>query len=262
MDAATGDYILRVDADDIMLPGRFARQVALLDSDPGIGACSGHVRLLGDPSVLRRLDLEDRDCKARMLFGVPLHQPATAYRRSVLVEHGIRFKDEWPRYGEDWMQQVELAQVTRFRNLDEPLILYRHGPNNIAFGRDRSTDLRFLFRHVFDRLGFPLSAEELELQLYTARCLPSGIDAMDVRRYKAWLEKLARLNRERGTFEEQAFRRQLDRVWEQLFFHLPRYGWSPAITHMRLGGSLSFKNLYYLLAFMMKGGGNEDKDAR
>ena len=111
IDAAIGEYIIRVDADDIMVPDRFAKQIALLDADPTIGACSSPIRLMSDPNVLHGVPLDDVDCKAGMLFGVPLNQPASAYRRSVLVENNIRYADEWPRYGEDRMYLVPLSKI-------------------------------------------------------------------------------------------------------------------------------------------------------
>lgn len=253
IDAATGEYIIRVDADDIMVPDRFAKQIALLDADPTIGACSSPIRLMSDPNVLHGIPLDDVDCKAAMLFGVPLNQPASAYRRSVLVENNIRYQDEWPRYGEDRMYLVPLSKVTRFKNAAEPLIDYRKGTMNIAHGRDRNADLRFLTRYVFDQFGFPITEEELEVHLYTVQFFAQPPTAQHIKRYRAWLDRLAVLNRERGTFDTAAFQRILDRKWEEVFFHLPRFGMAPTFAHIRAGHSLSGGKLYYLFASFMKG---------
>ncbi|HQX99641.1 MAG: glycosyltransferase [Flavobacteriales bacterium] len=257
MDAAQGEYILRVDADDILFPERFAKQVALLDQRPEIGVCSGHLQLLSEPNIVHRVEIADVDCKARMLFGVPINQPAAAYRRSVLVGNDIRFRDHWPRYGEDWMQQIELAKVTRFQNLNEPLIHYRHGKNNIAYGRDRAADLRALYRHVFTFFGFPMNDEELELQLMTVRCVPIPIDRDRVRTFRAWLDRLAASNERLQVFDTQALQRQLDRIWNDFFYLLPAYGWSPSVAHWGIGQGPSWKQLYYLLAVQLKGGAHE-----
>ena len=261
MDAANGEYILRVDADDVMLPGRFAKQVALLDNDPSIGACSGHLQLMSDPKVLYRVELDDEDCKAGLLFGVPLNQPACAYRRSVLVEHDVRYRDEWPRYGEDWMHQLQLARVTRFKNQDEALVLYRQGPSNSSYGRDRNADLRFLYVHVFGELGFPITQEELDVQSYCVKFFPEPPDASHVRRYRAWLDRLVHLNNERGTFDRDAFQRRLDRIWDELYFPLPQYGWDPTWAYWKVGGKVSARELYYLIATMARGGLGEGRTA-
>ncbi len=41
LEAARGQYIARMDGDDIALAERFAQQVAWLDAHPNIGLCSG-----------------------------------------------------------------------------------------------------------------------------------------------------------------------------------------------------------------------------
>lgn len=258
IDAASGEYILRADADDIMLPERFAKQIALLDREPGIGACSGHIQLMTDPPVLHKVELEDVDCKAGMLFGVPLNQPASAYRRSVLVDNDIRFKDDWPHYGEDWMYQVHLARVTRFKNLDEPLILYRKGAMNIAHGRDRGADLDVLYRYIFDQLGFPISEDELEVQPYTVRFFKEAPTPERIRRFRAWLLRLSELNAERKAFDQAAFQKRLDRMWNDLFHHLPEYGWTPTMAYFKAGGGVTFPRLYYMAATLM--GGTQDPE--
>lgn len=253
MDAAQGEYIIRVDADDIMFPDRFAVQVDVLDRHPEVGATSGHIQLMSEPDTWHRVELSNEASKARMLFGVPLNQPATAYRTSVLRRHGVRFDDAWPRYGEDWMHQLELSRYTRFLNLDRPLIHYRKGSMNIAHGRDRAADLRLLYSHVFDRLGWPLSDEQRELQLATVKCFPRPFTAADVIAYRAWLAELGRINQERGTFDTAALEVQLRHHWDALFYHLPAFSLGAAWQHMRCDGRWTWDKWRYLLSAALTG---------
>ena len=253
MDLAQGEYIIRVDADDIMLPDRFERQLALMDAEPLVGASSGHIRLMHDPTILHRVELEDEACKARMLFGVPLNQPATIYRRKVLVDSGVRFLPEWSHYGEDWLHQLHLASHTRFMNLDLPLIEYRKGAMNIAFGRDRATDLRGLYKQVFSYIGWPITGEEIELQLATVKCFPRPFTSGDVRGFHGWLRRIAALNEVHRTFDQRALQVQLDRLWNELFYHLPPFGWKVAAAHVQTQGTWTFSKIRYLLATMCTG---------
>lgn len=253
MDEATGEYILRVDADDIMLPDRFEVQVRAMDEDPSIGASSGYVQLMSDPDRLYRVPLEDVDCKARLLFGVALNQQVTIYRRSVLERHGVRFGEDWPHYGEDWMQHLLLAKATRMMNLDRVLGLYRTGSNNIAYHRDRATDLRWLYRHVFEHYDIPLPEDNVDLQLYMVKCFPGPITPASVRAFRSWLNELATLNRARGIFDERAFQAQLDRGWFDLLHHLPRHGWSTVWAYLRQGGRLDRARAYYVVASLLNG---------
>lgn len=253
MDAAQGEYIIRVDADDIMYPDRFAVQVAVLDSDSAIGATSGHIQLMSEPDTWHRVELSDEASKARMLFGVPLNQPAAAYRTAVLRRHNVRFEDAWPRYGEDWMHQLELARHTKFLNLDRPLIHYRKGTMNIAHGRDRVADQRALSRYVFDRLGWPLTDAQRDLHLATVKCFPKPFTAADVVAFKEWLSRLSQLNKERGTFDQVALDIQLAHHWNALFYHLPAFGSAAALQHMRCDGRWTWDKWRYLLSTVFTG---------
>lgn len=254
MDVAKGEYILRVDADDVMLPGRFQRQVELMDRGSSIGASSGHVQLIRDPSIQYKVPLEDADCKARLLFGVALNQQVTIYRRSVLQQYGIRFGADWPRYGEDWMQHLLLARVTRFKNIDVPLAIYRTGENNIAHGRDRAADLRSLYRHVFAHFGLPLTDDELELQLATVNCFPRPFDAHRVVQFRKWLDRIIHLNKEHETFNGDALQRQVDGIWDGLLYRMPHFGLKTSLAYLRSGGHLDAQRAYYLAAALLRGG--------
>src|SRR5258707_849690 len=39
LQVASGEYIARMDCDDVSLPDRFAKQVAFMDANSGVGAC-------------------------------------------------------------------------------------------------------------------------------------------------------------------------------------------------------------------------------
>lgn len=45
---ARDEYIARIDADDIMLPTRLAKQVEFLDANPEIAVVGSHLRLIDE----------------------------------------------------------------------------------------------------------------------------------------------------------------------------------------------------------------------
>ena len=55
LDAAAGDYLVLLSADDLLAPGSLARATALLETHPSVGFCYGHVVTFTDrpPSVVR-----------------------------------------------------------------------------------------------------------------------------------------------------------------------------------------------------------------
>lgn len=252
MDEARGDYILRADADDVQLPDRIAAQVAQLDAHPELGAVSAHMDLLGRPGEVYKVPLDHEALRIELLFGVALFQPVLALRRSVLVEHEIRYRPEWPRFGEDWMQQLELARVTRMANLDRPLVQYRVGPQNSSTGRDRQADLSLLFGHAFNSLGFPLTDADLDVHLYTARYFAHHPpNAASLKEFRSWLERIKEHNAATGSFDPALLNERLQRAWDMLLHRIPEFGWPAVRAYWRLAPTFAPRHLYYLLASLL-----------
>lgn len=254
MDAAQGTYILRADADDVQLPGRVTAQVEYLDAHPEVGALSAQMDLLGRPGERYTVPLDHEALRVELLFGVALFQPVMALRRSVLLEHGIRYRAEWPRFGEDWLLQLELARVTRMANLPEARVQYRVGPQNTTHGRDRHADLCFLYRAALQAHDLPLTEEELELHLFVARHFHRPLDPASVRAFKAWMQRLTDLCRTRTTLDEALLKARCAKAWDDLFPHATERGPATAWAYLRQGARMDARRWYYLIATLLKGG--------
>lgn len=253
MDNAKGEYILRVDADDVQLPGRFAKQVAFLDRHPDVGLLGGAVRMMGGSTGEKRRVADDAGLRAQLLFGVAVFQTVSAYRTRVLRDHGLRFGDEWPRYGEDWMLQARIARHTRLANLEDPLVLYRHGPQGVSYGRDKAADLRIPIRDVFGILGHPaLSDDDVDLHAMAMKVVPERVDAERLGRLRVWLDRLVMWNAQAGWTNDDAMRHRVDRVWDELFHLLVPHGSQAWRAWRRAGGRLDAARLYFLLRHYMR----------
>lgn len=253
MDVAHGTYILRADADDVQLPGRITAQVEYLDAHPEVGALSAQMDLLGRPGERYTVPLEHEALRVELLFGVALFQPVMALRRSVLVEHGIRYRAEWPRFGEDWLLQLELARVTRLANLPEARVQYRVGPQNSARGRDRHADLCQLYRAAFHAHDLPITNEELELHLYVARHFHRPLEAASVLAFKAWMERLVGLCRAHTTLDAALLEARCSKAWDDLFPHVVDRGLVTTWAYLRQGARMDVRRWYYLIATLLKG---------
>ncbi len=125
---ARGEFIARMDGDDVAHPERLARQVAFLDAHPECVAV-GSEALLVDPErrPLRRLGVhtEHEPIEAELLRGrgdAVLH-PSVAMRREDVLAVGS-YRTEFPA-AEDLDLFLRLAERGRLANLPETLLEYR-----------------------------------------------------------------------------------------------------------------------------------------
>lgn len=249
MDLAKGEYIIRVDADDINLPERFARQVTFMDAHPEVGASGGHLELFGGESGVWTYPIEQDACHAELLFGNPVVQGASILRTALLRGKGLRFDDHWPRIGEDWLFWVRMSPHCRFANLDVPLIRYRRGEQNSMHGQAHAEYRAVIIREVFAMLQIPLSEEQCALHMLGLRSFPEPPTPEDVRSFREWLNELRRMNEERGVFPREAFEHRLGRAWNELFFALARFGVAPALAHYRADDRKDPERLVYLAKY-------------
>lgn len=145
MDAATGELVARMDADDVAAPHRLERQVRLLDARPELAACGTRVRYFPADVVrsgARRYErwlngLIEPDEVARDIFvECPIANPSLLVRREALDAVGGYRDRGWP---EDYDLILRLWQAgRRLANVPEVLLRWRERPD-----RTSRTDPRY-----------------------------------------------------------------------------------------------------------------------
>jgi glycosyltransferase involved in cell wall biosynthesis len=135
---AQGQYIARMDADDIALPHRFAKQVAFLDENPDHVAV-GCRMLVIDPEGMpifscSKLTTHDEIDAAYMAgqAGIIGH-PAVMIRRHVLQSIG-GYREQFT-YAQDRDLFLRLAEVGKLANLPDTLMKFRLYPTSVGHTR-------------------------------------------------------------------------------------------------------------------------------
>ncbi|MDX9750453.1 MAG: glycosyltransferase family 2 protein [Flavobacteriales bacterium] len=247
MDLAQGEYIVRMDADDIMLPRRVELQTAYMDAHPAVGASGGAVQLFGEEERLWQFPADDASCRALLLFNVPVSQGGSILRTRTLRAHGIRFHDEWPRTGEDWLFWASVAAHAELGNIAEPVIMYRRGDHNSTSGmsvRDKFDAMVPRLLAILEVGGGPTAADDHLLLLGDRPALPK---AVHVDRTLRWAAHLRRWNRERGYCDPALFNARVEERVQRLFHPLADSSWTAALAHLvRVPGG-RVRRLAYLL---------------
>lgn len=253
VDAAGGEYVIRVDADDVCLPGRFEKQVAFMERNPSIGFSGGALSLLHRPETLRSKPLGHEACRVELLFGVAVHQPTAIFRSAVLRGAGRPFAADLPRWGEDWLVQLDLSEVTRIGNLPEPLTRYRIGPHNSGKGRDRSADLTQLTRRAFAHFGLSIRDADLAYAFLAQKHFEEELVPDAVRGFKHWLMRTREEVIATKRLSTVDVNRRFDQAWDDLCYFTPSHGHKAVMAYLFADKRPSWMKARYLLSSVIRG---------
>lgn len=161
---SSGQYIARMDDDDIALPYRLEKQVAYLEVNKHVGVVGGCAELIGSKNGMRRHAEKDIDIKNRTLFSCQFCHPTTVIRRELLEQSGIRY-DESFRTAQDYKLWVDLLPHTTFHNLSEKVLKYRvHSGQVSAIKRkEQKENTHRIYQIMLERMGLSVTDEMLHL---------------------------------------------------------------------------------------------------
>lgn len=131
LDLVKGQYVARMDADDICLPGRFASQVAFMDSHPGVGVCGTWIEVFGTHSYVHKYPSEPQAIKAGLFLGNQLAHPSVVMRRSLLAQHNLHYSEDWVHV-EDYDLWQRASFCFDLANLPQVFLKYRMTEESIC----------------------------------------------------------------------------------------------------------------------------------
>ena len=210
------EYVARMDGDDIAEPYWLEKEVAILDTHPEIGICSGGFERFGSVKSLVRFPERHEDCLANMLFECSVIVPT--YRMSLYRNHGLCYKTSaFP--AEDYRFWAECLRVTKMYNVQETLFHYRMHPSQICSARRPEQEIKVaeVRRYMLEWLSTEFSEEEISY--YLGQFMSPEISSKeDYNHRKAFCDKMMERNRSVGHFEETALRQRLDKHLQQSLY--------------------------------------------
>lgn len=130
---ARGDYIARMDADDICAPDRLKAQFNYLEKHTKVDVLGGAIEIMDrNGMVLSSLKFPETNPVIQWSFCYycPIVHPAVMVRRQVLLDAG-GYRNVWP-HAEDYDLWVRISKNAHFANLSQVLLKLRKHETNIT----------------------------------------------------------------------------------------------------------------------------------
>lgn len=133
LDIAQGDYIARMDADDIAFPYRLQKQIDFMTQHPLCVASGGFAKIIDENGKQLKdwsIGCSWMELKSGALFTSPILHPAAIFRR-IINGAAIRY-DENKRYAQDYALWATLIAEHELLNIGEQLIYYRQTSKQVS----------------------------------------------------------------------------------------------------------------------------------
>jgi glycosyltransferase involved in cell wall biosynthesis len=126
IDASTGKYIARMDADDISLKERIEKQVNFLESHSSVVALGGAIHEFDETGFInvKTNPTHNEELQFHSLHKIPIWHPTAMFRADVVKTFGVRYNAEYP-HAEDVKFWFELSKLGELANLEDVLLNYR-----------------------------------------------------------------------------------------------------------------------------------------
>lgn len=209
---AKGEFVARMDADDISKPERLALQVSFMDANPQVGVCGSWVQYSSDKCVWK-LPERSEEIRCWQFHTVGVAHPSVMMRRQFFAEHRLLYDPQY-RYAQDFELWGRAIRYMDFANIQKVLLDYRISPAQICakYGTEQLAAIAPLRLQRVRELGIEPTSDQQQLhEMIMNGVIPAGPEYLD--RAEQWLLQLESANRAAGTYPTDHFSRRLLDIW-------------------------------------------------
>ncbi len=123
---SSGEYIVRIDADDIALPERFEKQINIIEkfNCDIVGSNLLYIDELNQLIKTKQYQEFDDDIRKAIVYKNPIAHPSVMYRKSVVLKAGGYMNGKVSEDYDLWLRLMRDKSV-KFYNIQENLTKYR-----------------------------------------------------------------------------------------------------------------------------------------
>lgn len=134
IELSRGEFVARMDQDDISLPDRLRQQAKFLETHPDhvlVGTTFVYIDQVGTPTGVFPALLDYDELRREVLTQSPFGHGTVMFRAATLRHGNIRYSQE-AVHVEDYELWLRLSQIGKVANLPDALYLWRHYPANTS----------------------------------------------------------------------------------------------------------------------------------
>ncbi len=215
---AKGEYIARLDADDISCPERLSKQVEFMEKNLDIGICGSWIETIGyDSGHIRKLPISPEEISVFLLFNNVIAHPSVMIRNNILRKNNLIYRSEFSP-AEDYDLWERMSHITKIANIPQVLLKYRLPSKKVRESRDarKGNYANQISRRALSNLLQDSEADEL-LAILKSIDTSVGIALKQSIKLNKLFKKLKKQNKYKKLYLEPCFSRVLAYYLFQLY---------------------------------------------
>jgi glycosyltransferase involved in cell wall biosynthesis len=249
IDISSGEYILRMDADDISVPDRLEKQVSFMIKNSDVVVCGTWFEIFGKKNEIIKYPVSHEEIYLNFLLTCPIGHPTTIIRADILRKNKLYFDTAF-KHSEDTNLWVRISKYGRLANIPEVLLKYRMHEEQItnkhavevnnSFNKTRNILFSNICAHLNESTSIsPFSETDISFS------------------HIVFMEKkilcLINKNKLTGKFNESLFGKCLGRLWLEIVNNA-KYISFKNLVHILISPVISYSQMvgYYRLILFKK----------
>ena len=206
-DLAKGQYIARMDSDDICLPKRIEKQVRFLQRRADIDVSCTQIEIFGDRKGVFATNIRDSEAmRIATFFNCPIANPSVMFRASFIHENALRFKTDLAyRSAEDyefWSRCVSIGNIYEY---PQALLKYRTHNKQVSFSASKMQieSANHVRKNMLFALGIVPDTHEMDI--HYKFCTEEASGEISLKEIEDWAFKLLKSNKQYDVYHSKMF---------------------------------------------------------
>jgi glycosyltransferase involved in cell wall biosynthesis len=221
-----GEYIVRMDCDDISNKNRLSIQVDHMDANPNTVVCGSWIDFIDESNTHQTwcCPTEYHNIRCHLLFSNCIPHPSVIMKKNILIDNNL-FYNEHLNFAQDYELWVRISRRFVVENIPEILLKYRTHENMISVLR-KSSQLQIAEKVIKDQLGnlgIDATVEEITFHIKIGK---NDIEPTisNLRKVESWLVLLLKKNYYFKEYREKHLRYFISQKFWKISNHVAGYG--------------------------------------